>query len=284
MLKEININQIKKSPSNPRYLFDKIALQDLADTIKVQGVIHPIEIDENETIICGERRWRAAKLAGLKTIPCTVKTGLTPLQKLQRQYIENAQHLDLNIVEKGRAFRNMLKFKKDELLMDRDERHKSDYHSKGIKELSEQLGETAWTIRESICLVDEEKAITQAIEKEEVPYTHIIQANKVKEPKLREKVKQKILNNDFSNRETLKDTIDLINQNPDYAKILMSKDGEDLKEAIEHIVDTDLITKQDLKKTTLMQAFPYIEEEYKKFKKSSKNLDKFIQHLKDICK
>jgi hypothetical protein len=59
----------------------------------------------------------------------------------------------------------------------------------------------------------------------------------------------------------------------------MNKSGEDLKTALEHLRDTELITKQDIKKTVLMQAFPYIEEEYKKFQSSS--LSRFIEHLRD---
>ena len=82
LLKEIALAKIKKSPHNPRYVFEKTALQELAKTVKHQGIIHPIEIDEHNVIICGERRWRAAKIAKLKTIPCVIKTGLTTFQKL----------------------------------------------------------------------------------------------------------------------------------------------------------------------------------------------------------
>lgn len=276
---EMEIKKIKPSPNNPRYVFDQKAIEDLTETIKNQGVIHPIEIDENNVIICGERRWRASKLAGLKTIPVTIKKGLTDFQKLQRQYVENAQHRDLNMIEKGRAFKNMMKYKKDDFLKGRDEKHKSDYHSKGIKELADELGESSWTIREAMTLSEEEKIITNAIEKDEISYSHVIIANKLDDEDMKEKVKEKILNNDFPNREVLKDTVDWINKSPDYAKVLMNKSGEDLKIALEHLRDTELITKQDIKKTILMQAFPYIEEEYKKFQSSS--LSRFIEHLRD---
>jgi ParB family chromosome partitioning protein len=278
-MQEILISKIKKSPNNPRYFFDQKAINDLAETIKNQGIIHPIEIDENNVIICGERRWRAAKQVGLKTIPVTIKKGLTPFQKLQRQYIENAQHRDLNIIEKGQAFKNMMKFKKDEFLKARDDKHKSDYHSKGIKELSNELGESSWTIREAMTLSEEKKSITNAIEKDEIPYSHVIIANKLDDENLKEKIKEKILNNDFTNREDLKDTVDWLNKDPDYAKGLMNKSGEDLKNALDKLKDTELITKQDIKKTILSQAFPYIEDEYKKF--SSSSLSKFIEHLRN---
>jgi len=280
MLKEIAITTIKRNPKNPRYIFEQKALEDLAETIKIQGLIHPIEIDEYNMIICGERRWRASKLAGLKKVPCTITKGLTDFQKLQRQYIENAQHRDLNIVEKGRAFKNMLKHKKSELLSERDDKHKSDYHSKGIKELANQIGETPWTIREAVCLVDENKAITKAIETDKVPYTHIIQANKMQDEALRNTIKCKVLNNDFPNREILKETIELLSKHPEYAKNLLSKKGTDIKDELDKIIDADLVSQQDLKKTVLTQAYPFIEDEYKKF--SSTSLSRFIEHLQKI--
>jgi ParB family chromosome partitioning protein len=277
--KILDINKIKRNPDNPRYVFEQQAIEELSVTIVAQGIIHPIEIDENNMIICGERRWRAAKLAGLKVVPCTVMKGLTPFQKLQRQYIENAQHRDLNIIEKGKAFRNMMKLKKAEFMKARDDKHKSDYHAKGIKELAEELGESSWTIREAMVLAEEEKAITTAIEKDTIPYSHVIIANKLDDPKLKEQIKEKILHNDFPNREVLKDTVDWLIASPAYADKLMNKSGEDLKNAIDHLRDTELISKQDIKKTVLMQAFPYIEEEYKKF--SSSSLSRFIEHLRD---
>jgi ParB family chromosome partitioning protein len=280
MIKHLKIEEIKPSPTNPRYVFDKKGLEALSLTIVQQGIIHPIEVDENNVIICGERRWRAAKMAGLVTIPCTITKGLTPFQKLQRQYVENAQHLDLNVIEKGRAFKEMLKYKKEELLEKRDEKHKSDYHSKGIKELANEVGESPWLVRESIILSDETSIITKAIENSEISYTHIIEANKVLDNKYREALKKKILNNDFPSREVLKDTVELINNNPENAEDLLKKSGEDLKNEIERIVDNEIITKQDLKRTIISQALPYLEDEYKKF--SSTRLSAFMEHLRKI--
>jgi len=79
-IKEIEVEKIKPDPEQPRESFDKEKLKELAQTFKTQGIIQPIEIDENYQIITGERRWRAAKLAGLKKIPCKIVRGLTPEQ------------------------------------------------------------------------------------------------------------------------------------------------------------------------------------------------------------
>ena len=74
--KEIEIGLIDRNPEQPRTVFDEDALNELANSIKTHGVIQPIIVKEDNgryVIIAGERRWRASRLAGLKTIPCVIK-------------------------------------------------------------------------------------------------------------------------------------------------------------------------------------------------------------------
>ena len=74
--KEIEIGLIDRNPEQPRKIFDEDALNELASSIKVHGVISPIivkQVDDRYVIIAGERRWRASRIAGFKTIPCIVK-------------------------------------------------------------------------------------------------------------------------------------------------------------------------------------------------------------------
>ena len=110
-IKEIEINKIKPDKEQPRKDFDKEKLKELAETYKTQGVIQPIEIDENFVIITGERRWRAAKLAGLKKIPCKIVEGLTPEQKLERRIVENIHHEPLTDLEKAEAIKKLMELK-----------------------------------------------------------------------------------------------------------------------------------------------------------------------------
>ena len=110
-IKEINIEKIKPDLEQPRKSFDKEKLKELANTYKNQGVIQPIEIDDNYQIITGERRWKAAKLAGLKKIPCKIVKGLTKEQKLERQLIENIHHEPLAEIEKAKAIKKLMKLK-----------------------------------------------------------------------------------------------------------------------------------------------------------------------------
>ena len=110
-IKEIDIEKIKSNPEQPRKSFDKEKLKELANTYKNQGVIQPIEIDENYQIITGERRWKAAKLAGLKKIPCKIVKGLTKEQKLERQLIENIHHEPLAEIDKAKAIKKLMKLR-----------------------------------------------------------------------------------------------------------------------------------------------------------------------------
>ncbi len=108
--KEIEIGLIDRNPDQPRTIFDEDALQELANSIKVHGVIQPIIVKENAgryVIIAGERRWRASRIAGLKTIPCVIK-NYTEQEISEIAIIENLQREDLNPIESANAIRNLI--------------------------------------------------------------------------------------------------------------------------------------------------------------------------------
>lgn len=107
---ELNITEIEPMLNQPRKIFDKEKLQELTDSIRENGVIQPILVvkDNNGyTIVAGERRWRAAKAAGLKTIPAIIK-DYTDNKKKQVALIENIQREDLNIVEVAQAIKELM--------------------------------------------------------------------------------------------------------------------------------------------------------------------------------
>ena len=111
-LNEIEVRSIYRNPSQPRKNFDDRSLEDLANSIKSKGVLQPILLrphpkkEKKFQIIAGERRWRAAKLAGLKTIPATVKE-FDELELLEAGIIENVQRTDLNPIEEAEAFNTL---------------------------------------------------------------------------------------------------------------------------------------------------------------------------------
>src|SRR3989338_3453322 len=86
---EIEIDKIRSDPNQPRKHFDEEAMEELATSIKNKGVINDIEVDQDFIIVTGERRWRGAKIAGLKTVPVKVLNNISDDDRFIRQAIEN---------------------------------------------------------------------------------------------------------------------------------------------------------------------------------------------------
>ena len=108
---EIEISKVKPNPNQPRKIFDQEALNDLAASIKTHGIIQPIVVNKQGNgeylIIAGERRWRAANICGLKTIPIIIK-NYTEKQVKEISIIENLQREDLNPIEAARAIKELM--------------------------------------------------------------------------------------------------------------------------------------------------------------------------------
>lgn len=116
----ISINEIEPNKNQPRKHFDEDSIQELADSIKQHGVIQPLIVQKKDKyyeIIAGERRWRAAKMAGLKEIPVIVK-NYSSQEIVEIALIENIQREDLNPIEEALAYQNLIKefnLKQDEV-------------------------------------------------------------------------------------------------------------------------------------------------------------------------
>lgn len=108
---DLDIAKVKTNPNQPRKVFDPDALMELSQSIVNQGILQPLLVeeiaDQTYVIIAGERRYRAAKMAGLKTVPCLVRT-FSDLQRLEVSLIENIQRENLNPVEEARAYSYLL--------------------------------------------------------------------------------------------------------------------------------------------------------------------------------
>lgn len=110
-ISEIPLNEIVANPNQPRRTFDEEALQELADSIREHGVISPITLKQNEDgtymIIAGERRYRAAKMAGLYDIPAYVRTAKDE-QVMEWALIENIQRENLDAIEIALAYQRLM--------------------------------------------------------------------------------------------------------------------------------------------------------------------------------
>jgi len=112
---EADIRSISPNPNQPRKQFSEQSLKELADSIKAKGVLQPILVeqtaDRTYIIIAGERRYRAAKMAGLDKLPIIIK-DFSETEKLEISLIENIQREDLTPIEEARAYKNLLELTK----------------------------------------------------------------------------------------------------------------------------------------------------------------------------
>ncbi len=104
------IEKIYSNPDQPRKTTNEESLNDLAASIKEKGVLQPLvvrEIDDGYEIIAGERRWRAAQLAGISSVPVVIK-DVSPQEVLEIALVENIQRLDLNPIEEALAYKRLI--------------------------------------------------------------------------------------------------------------------------------------------------------------------------------
>lgn len=146
---EVDIELIVPNPNQPRKNFDETALQELADSISVHGVVQPIVLnkqDDKYLIIAGERRWRASIKAGLKTIPAIIKE-YNDQQIKEISLIENLQREDLNPIEVANAIKALMKeFKFTQ------------------EEVAKRIGKARPTIANTLRLLTLDKSVIELIE------------------------------------------------------------------------------------------------------------------------
>lgn len=107
----LKINEVEPNKKQPRKFFNEEALMELSDSIKQHGIVQPLVVKKQKDyyeIIAGERRWRAAKMAGLKEVPVVIK-DYSPQEIMEVALIENIQREDLNPVEEAKAYQNLIK-------------------------------------------------------------------------------------------------------------------------------------------------------------------------------
>lgn len=111
--KEVDIQEVVPNREQPRKFFDNVAIEELAQSIRAQGILQPliVSFDQNlkkYLLIAGERRYRAAKIAGLLKVPVTIKQ-CEPEEALRIALIENIQRSDLNVIEEAQAIKSLMR-------------------------------------------------------------------------------------------------------------------------------------------------------------------------------
>ncbi|HEV2412565.1 MAG TPA: ParB/RepB/Spo0J family partition protein [Candidatus Saccharimonadales bacterium] len=186
--KDMSIDKVMPNPNQPRKEFNEDSLQELASSIKTHGILLPLIVaphrSKNGTymIIAGERRWRAAKIAGLKNVPVLVRS-ITDQQKLELALIENLQREDLNPLETATAYLKL------------HEQFNITYD-----EISKRVGRAMSTISNNLRLLGLPPAAKQALIDRRITEGHARTILSIKEPDIQQELLDLIIQNGWSVR------------------------------------------------------------------------------------
>lgn len=182
----VNINLIRNNIDQPRKQFDDEKILELAESIKHNGIIQPIilrKVKDNYVIVAGERRWRAAKLAGLKEIPSIIM-DLTDKQVMELSLIENIQRQDLNSIEEANAYKKLI----SEFDLTQEE-------------LSQRLGKSRTTIANTMRLLNLSDEVKEYLIEGVISEGHGRTLLAITDSKLQCQVAQKVIDDKLSVRE-----------------------------------------------------------------------------------
>lgn len=184
----IKLESIDVNPYQPRTQFDEAELQDLAQSIKTYGLIQPVTVRPIENgryqLISGERRFRAAKLAGLTEIPAFVRT-VDDVQSVQMALVENIQRSDLNAIEVALCYQLLI-----------DECHLN------VEELSDKLGKDRSTVSNYLRLLKLASETQIAVRDKKISMGHARALVVVEDQDLQNKIVRQIISEGLSVRQT----------------------------------------------------------------------------------
>jgi len=183
---ELKINDVSPNTDQPRKDFDEEKLNELAASIKENGVIQPIIVqrrDNGYRIVAGERRWRASRIAGLKVIPAIIR-DLTDQQTMEQALIENLQREDLNPVEEALAMQALIKT-----------------HKLTQEQLAKKLGKPRATIANTLRLMNINESLLDFIRSGELTAGHAKAILSLKDEEDQRRVADVIMTKDMSVRQ-----------------------------------------------------------------------------------
>ena len=183
---ELKINDISPNNGQPRKIFDDESLNELANSIQEIGVIQPIIVQrkgDGYRIVAGERRWRAARIAGLSVIPAIVR-DLTDRETMEQALIENIQREDLNPIEEAAAMQNLLKV-----------------HKLTQDQLAKRLGKPRATIANTIRILNLDESLQEFVSRGDLSEGHAKAILGLKEKEDQRKVADVIMTRDLNVRQ-----------------------------------------------------------------------------------
>ena len=185
----LKITEVEPNREQPRKNFNEDALLELADSIKQYGVIQPLIVQkkaDHYEIIAGERRWRAAKMAGIKEIPVIIK-DYSDQQVMEISLIENIQREDLNPIEEAMAYKNLME----------------EFHLKQ-DEIAEKVSKSRTAVTNSMRLLKLDKRVQQMMIDDMISAGHARTLITIEDPDAQYNIATKIFDEKLSVRETEK--------------------------------------------------------------------------------
>lgn len=225
-IETLKITEVEPNREQPRKNFNEDALLELADSIKQYGVIQPLIVQKKKDhyeIIAGERRWRAAKMAGIKEIPVIIK-DYSDQQVMEISLIENIQREDLNPIEEAMAYKNLME----------------EFHLKQ-DEIAEKVSKSRTAVTNSIRLLRLDKRVQQMMIDDMISAGHARTLITIEDPDVQYNIATRIFDDKLSVRETEK-LVKLL-QKPEAKKEKVEKVNSFLYKDIEEKMKSILGTK-----------------------------------------
>lgn len=215
-------DSIKPDPNQPRKIFSESHIKGLAQSLLIEGIINPIEVDEDMMIITGECRWRASKEAKLEEVPINInKNHLSPFERLRRQMAENVHQSaaggssPMNAIDVAKGYKRMIEMQTEKDykpgLLSRDEVYGL------IKVISKELGVTRKTMYEYLKLLEEPKYVIEDLVKGKA--RTLFREIQSSSEKYQEELKKGVVSGQITRREDLIRFNQLVIKSPEKAEI-----------------------------------------------------------------
>ncbi len=245
---KLNVNQIEPNREQPRKRFDEQALEELADSIRQFGILQPLIVQEKDNyyeIIAGERRWRAAKLAGLKEIPVVIRK-MSEQEIVEISLIENIQRENLNPIEEAAAYKRLL----------------GEFHLTQ-EEIAERVAKSRTAVTNSMRLLKLDAKVQQMVIDEMLSTGHARALLAIEDPDLQFQIANKVYNEKLSVREVEKLVKNIGKEKPVKKEKDFQQDAvfQDLEEKMKVSLGTKVsINRKDEKKGRIEIEYYSMEE------------------------
>lgn len=241
---EIPLEDIKPDPNNPRK--HVVGVESLAQNMRTEGLIHPIEVDKDLVIIVGERRYRAAKLLGWENIKAIInEQPLPPYERLRRQMSENLHQSGakngefMNPLDTAKGWARLYELKTGKpyqpgLQVMRDP-VTGQWQKGAFLEIAEEVAAEKQTVWEYLKLLDQPEYVQDALA-DGTPRTYFREADKAPE-EVRDQIKQKVAAGEYKSREEIIQDVELAKQIPDLAQMELERQKAKSSQATNKILN-----------------------------------------------